>query len=53
MMQLNHATPLNAIAAFDVFLTFLLSVSTDTFLSTDTAVRKSLGFNVYKLHGSE
>lgn len=50
-MQLDHATPVNATAAFDVSLTSLLSVSTDIFHFTDIAV--SFGFNVYELHGSE
>lgn len=51
MTQLNHITPVNATAAFDVSLTFLLSVSTDIFHLIDIAV--SFGFNVNELHGSE
>lgn len=52
MMQLNHTTPLHATAAFGVSLTFLFSVPTGIF-PIDIAVRKSLGFNVYELRGSE
>lgn len=52
-MQFNHTTAANATATSGVSLTSLLSASTDIFHPINIAVRKSLGFDVYELHGWE